>query len=318
MPVRFISPSLGGSSGPLRAHEWEISVAYRRLTADQWFVGTAVREASAPFGKPLFLDIDSLDVSTTYGVSNRISLTLTLPFSRGTHSRFYADGNRHKVKALGLGDISLFSNIWLRKPAEHPGGNVAVGVGLKTPSGDNGVIDDFFLADGSVTRSPIDQSIQLGDGGFGIILQAQAFRRLSHRLSGYVYGWYLLTPRDRTGVPSPLPGAPLSVPDVYSIRPGLTYAVRSKEGVSVSLGTRTDGIPVHDIVGGSDGFRRPGYTLYLDPGLAFARGGGIWTVNVPLRLHQNFKRSMVDLQKGTSGGGDLAKYLILVGYTWRF
>ena len=57
---------------------------------------------------------------------------------------------------------------------------------------------------------------------------------------------------------------------------------------------------------------------YLDPGLAFARGGGIWTVNVPLRLHQNFKRSMVDLQKGTSGGGDLAKYLILVGYTWRF
>ena len=328
MPVRFISPSLGGSSlgesslsgysGLLKAHQWEFGLAFRHLGADQWFVGTELREASAPFGQPLFLNINSLDASVSYGITDRVSLTLTLPFSHGTHSRFYADGNRHKVKGSGLGNISLVGNVWLRDPAKHPDGNFAVGLGLKTPSGDNGVVNDFFLANGSVTKNPVDQSIQLGDGGVGVILQAQGFQRLFNRVSGYLYGWYLLTPREHTDVSSPLAGVPLSVPDVYSIRPGLTYAIQPKRGLSVSLGARLDGIPLRDIVGGSNGFRRPGYSLYLDPGIALARRRGTLTLNVPLRLHQNFKRSLTDVQRGTSGGGDLARYLILVGYSRRF
>lgn len=318
MPVRFLSPSLGGLNGILPAGHWEVSVAYRHLGADQWFVGTAVKEAAAPFGQPLFLNIDSLDATVSYGLSNRVSLTLTVPFSRGTHSRFYADGVRHTVEAAGLGDVGLSSAFWLRNPTEHPEGNFAVGFGLKTPSGNNAVVDDFFLAGGSKTRSPVDQSIQLGDGGLGIILQAQGFHKVFDRASAYFYGWYLLTPREQTGVPSPLAGVPLSVPDVYSIRPGFAYAVAPRRGLSASLGTRMDGIPIHDIVGGSNGFRRPGYSLYLDPGVAIAWRRGVLTVNLPLRIHQNFKRSLTDIQEGTPGGGDLARYLIVVGYSVRF
>lgn len=324
MPVRFISPSLGGSSfeggygGPLRRHGWELDLAYRHLGADRWYVGTDVRESASPFGQPLFLNIQSVDGSVTYGLTDRVSLTLTLPFSHGTQSRFYADGKRHVVQAAGLGDVSLTGNIWLRNPACHPDSNFSVGFGLKAPSGNNSVLDDFFLANGSVTQSPVDQSIQLGDGGLGIILQAQGFQRLFHRTSGYFYGWYLVTPREKTSVLSPLPGAVLSVPDVYSVRPGVSYALRPERGLSVSLGTRIDGIPVHDIVGGNSGFRRPGYSLYLDPGVAMARGHGVFTLSVPVRLHQNFKRSLADIQAGSTGGGDLARYLILAGYSLRF
>jgi len=112
-----------------------VGVAFRHLGADQWFVGTDVRESAAPFGQPLFLNIDSLDVNVSYGVSDRISVTLTVPFSRGTHSRFYADGVRHKVSAAGLGDVSLVGNVWLRNPAKHPNGNVALGVGLRRRAG---------------------------------------------------------------------------------------------------------------------------------------------------------------------------------------
>ena len=111
---------------------------------------------------------------------------------------------------------------------------------------------------------------------------------------------------------------PLSVPDVYSFRPGVTYALQPKRGLTASLGTRIDGIPVRDIVGGNGGFRRPGYSFYLDPGLAVARGRGTFTFNVPLRLHQNFERSLVDVQNGATGGGDLARYLVLIGYSLRF
>jgi hypothetical protein len=293
-------------------------VAYRRLHADQWFAGASLRESASPFGQPLFIDINSLDASVNYGVTDRVSLTLTLPFSHGTHSRYYADGNRHQVRAGGLGDVSLVGNVWLRDPANHPDANLALGLGVKTPSGNNDVIDNLFLASGAVTQIPVDQSIQLGDGGWGVILQAQAFRKIVSNASGYLYGSYLLSPREKTGVPSPIPRVRWSVPDVYSIRPGLAYALRPAQGLSLSLGSRIDGIPVRDIIGGSDGFRRPGYSLYLDPGVAISRQGRTFTLNVPVRLHQNFKRSLVDVQNGRPGGGDLARYLILVGYSLRF
>ncbi len=293
-------------------------MAFRRLSADQWFVGSNVRESAAPFGRPLLLNIYSLDATFTYGVTDRVSVTLTVPFSRGTHSRFYADGNRHTVKAAGLGDISGIANVWLRPPASESSGNVAIGLGLKTASGNNGVVDNYFLADGSVTKNPVDQSIQLGDGGVGVIFQLQAYRKLVGSASGYVYGWYLLTPREKTGVASPLADVPLSVPDVYSFRSGISTALWRKHGISASLGPRFDGIPLRDFVGRSSGFRRPGYSLYLDQGIVVTAKRSTWSINVPLRVHQDFQRSLADIERGTAGGGDLAKYLVLIGYTVRF
>ena len=318
MPVRFLSPSLGGYSGFVPAKHWEIGAAFRRLSADQWFVGSQVRESAAPFGQPLFLNIYSLDATITYGVTDRLSVTLTVPFSHGTHDRFYADGKRHTVEAAGLGDISGVANLWLRRPSRESAGNVAIGFGLKTASGNNGVVDNFFLADGSVTKNPVDQSIQLGDGGVGVLFQVQAYRKLVGTASWYGYGWYLLTPRERTQVASPLAGVPLSVPDVYSVRSGVSTALWRRHGIAASLGPRIDGIPLRDFVGGSSGFRRPGYSLYLDPGIVMTAGRSTWSVNVPVRVHQDFQRSLADIEHGAAGGGDLAKSLLLVGYTVRF
>jgi hypothetical protein len=318
MPVRFLSPSLGGYSGFVEAKHWEVGAAFRRLSADQWFVGSQVRESAAPFGQPLFLNIYSVDATLTYGVTDRVSVTMTLPFSRGTHSRFYADGKRHTVEAGGLGDIGAIANIWVRRPARESSGNLAIGFGLKTASANNGVVDDFFLADGSVTRNPVDQSIQLGDGGIGMIFQLQGYRKLVGSASGYLYGWYLLTPREKTSVASPLAGVPLSVPDVYSVRSGISAPLSRRRSISGSLGPRIDGIPLRDLVGGSSGFRRPGYSLYVDPGVVITAGRSTWSVNVPVRVHQDFKRSLADIDRGSAGGGDLARYLVLIGYTARF
>ncbi len=318
MPVRFLSPSLGGYSGFVPAGHWEVGAAFRRLSADQWFVGSQVRESAAPFGQPLLLNVYSLDATITYGVTDRVSVTLTVPFSLGTHSRFYADGQRHTVEAAGLGDVSGIANIWLRRPATESSGNVALGLGLKTASGNNGVVDNFFLADGSVTKNPVDQSIQLGDGGIGAVFQLQGYRKLVAGASGYIYGWYLMTPREKTGVGSPLAGVPLSVPDVYSFRAGVSRGVGRRRGFLASLGSRIDGIPIRDFVGGSSGFRRPGYSLYVDPGVVVRAGRSTWSINVPVRVHQDFQRSLADVERGSVGGGDLARYLLLIGYTVRF
>jgi hypothetical protein len=310
---------LGGQRQEVfRAGEWQMGAAYRRLTADEWYVGTQVDENAAPFGRPLYLNINSLDFSVTYGVSNRVSVTLTLPFSHGTHDRFYSeDSARHKVKAFGLGDVSLVGTTWLLDPATHLSGNIALGLGVKAPTGDNEVTVDVAFAD-SVRRRIVDQSIQLGDGGWGVLLQAQAYRQVFSRGSAYFFGSYLLSPKEKTNVPSPIRGVPLSVPDVYTVRGGLAYAAWPEGGLSLSLGVRLDGIPLRDIMGGDDGFRRPGYTLYLDPGLALGWGRDEFTVSFPISLSQDFRASLIDRERGLRGGGDLAEYLIFAAYTHRF
>ena len=318
MPVRFTSPSLGGQRESfIGGSQWQVGLAYRHLGADKWFVGDEVYEQYAPGGHPLYLDMNSLDLSVAYGVTDRASLTLTLPFSHGTHSRFYEDSARHKVKAFGLGDISLVGNAWLLDPFGHPNGNVALGFGIKTPSGNNKASDDFFLAH-SVVQSPVDQSIQLGDGGWGVLLQLQAFQRVAARASAYVFGSYLLSPREVTDVAGP-GGVPLSVPDVYTARAGLAYALVPGAGLSVNLGGRLDGIPLRDIIGGGDaGFRRPGFVFYLDPGVAMRRGADELTLSMPIRLRQDFRQSLIDRERNSRGGGDLADLLVFAGYTHRF
>jgi hypothetical protein len=320
MPVRFTSPSLGGQRASfLSKGEWQVGLAYRHLYADQWFVGTKVDETKTPFQQPLFLNINSLDVSLAYGLSTRTSLTLTLPFLYGTQSRFYADLRRHEVQSVGLGDVNLIANTWLWAPQQRPNGNLNLGLGIKTPLGNNEVMDGWWLADSSEMQHVVDQSIQLGDGGWGIIVQAQAFQRVLPKTSVYLLGTYMLSTKEHTDVPSPLVGVNLAVPDVYYVRGGVARSLWTEGGVSASLGARLDGITQGDIIGGGDDyFRRPGYTLFLDPGLSVRRGAGEFTFNFPIRLHQNFPQSSIDRKMNYHGGGDLADYLIYASYTHRF
>lgn len=321
MPVRFTTPGLGGQNGQdVGQHEWQVGVAYRRLTADKWFVGHDLRADAAPFGKPLSLDINSLDVSVRYGLTSRVNLALTLPFSRGVQTRFYADGQPHHVSASGLGDINLIGNLWLVDPTANPARNLAIGVGVKVPTGNNSVMDDFFTTAGT-KRAPVDQSIQLGDGGVGIIFQTQALDHLAGNIFAYLSGSYLLSPKKKTQVQfvksdGTGSGIYLSVPDVYSGRVGVAYLISPARRLVGSVGARVDGIPLRDLVGGGDdGFRRPGYSLFADPGLSFAMAKGTFTLSAPVRVGLNFRP---DLTPGHPIGGDLADYLIFGGYTVRF
>jgi hypothetical protein len=315
MPVRFTTPSLGGQgelqAADLAAHEWRIALGYRHLHADQLFVGTQL----LPTNRPLIINLHSVDVTTSYAVTDRFSLSLTVPFLYGTQSRFYADSARHVVTAVGLGDVSLVGSRWLFDPHDRSG-NIAIGLGVKAPTGSHTATDAYFLAGGASIRYPVDQSIQPGDGGWGVILQLQAFRQAFPNGTAYVTGSYLINPRTLSDVPKD-PGGTIywSVPDVYSARLGLTYAPWPEQGVSVSLGGRIDGQPVRDLIGGGDpGFRRPGYSISLDPSVAITMGPSQFNLSLPIRLRANREASVLELQNGKHGGGDFASTLIFVSY----
>ena len=141
-------------------------------------------------------------------------------------------------------------------------------------------------------------------------------------LSGYAYGAYQLSPEEKTDVlfAPTVPTSALSVYDVYHARAGLGYAAWPEQGLSMSLGVRMDGIPVRDVLGKDGGFRAPGYTTYLDPGLALARGPGVFTLSIPVRLHGEFKQNVNEDNGPLPPGdrGDLASYLLFLGYAHRF
>src|SRR5713101_7405384 len=86
MPVRFTTPSLGGQGelqvADLAAHQWRIALGYRHLHADQLFVGTQL----LPTSQPLIINLHSVDVTTSYAVTDRFSLSLTVPFVDGMQS----------------------------------------------------------------------------------------------------------------------------------------------------------------------------------------------------------------------------------------
>ena len=299
---------------------WEIGVAYRRLTADEWLVGRSVQEEKAPFGQPLFLDINSVDFSASYGVSDRVSVNAWVPFSHGAHSRDYADGARHEVSAGGLGDVTVSGLGWLWNPRTHASGNVAAGLGIKTPSGKHDVTDDWYIQGGSI-RHTVDQSIQLGDGGWGVLLQAQAWRQIAGSTSAYGFASYLMSPRNMTDVVQAPAGTfsqvHVSVPDVFQTRAGIGFPLSSRLGLAATVGGRFESIPMGDLIGGSDGFRRPTLIGYADLGLTMSRGRTSFSLNVPIRVFADFRASDLDRQMGTPGGGDLADYLLLAGYTFR-
>ena len=74
------------------------------------------------------------------------------------------------------------------------------------------------------------------------------------------------------------------MPDVYTGRLGMSYGLLPEQGVSVSLGGRVDGIPYHDLIGKSDGFRRPSVIVFLDPAVALERGPNTFTFSSPIRM----------------------------------
>ena len=140
---------------------------------------------------------------------------------------------------------------------------------------------------GGQTRFFVDQSIQLGDGGWGVIVQGRAFHEVFHNSYAYASGSYLISPRNQTGVvqgqSGPYSRVRVSVPDVYNARAGLSYVASN---VVLSLGGRVDGIPMRDLIGRSDGFRRPATIGYVEPALSVTRGRGTYTINDLADFHE--------------------------------
>lgn len=335
MPFRLTSGLGVRGNSFLRAHQWEFTADYRWLRSRDadFFVGAArtppLPALQPPGGEGIRIDVHTVTLGLTYALSDRVRVSLAAPFQTGRISFIEEDGLRHAERITDLGDVSITGGAWLFNPRNGPRGNVMLGLGLKAPTGSHRDSVEFFTKTGPARRVA-DPSIQPGDGGWGIILQMQGFQQLAPRALGYVSASYLLNPRVQTeatiGRPIGLPGDPaagtpyhLSVPDAYSLRTGVSYAVAPQWGLSASLGGRLDGVPVEDAVNGGDAnFRRPGYSVFVDPGVDLTLGSSTFTLNVPVRAYADRRANLYDRVVNVQGGGNLARWQLLAGYTYRF
>jgi len=327
MPIRFTSPNLTLRDNTyLNDHGWQFGAGYRWLDADHFYIGHTYSPLASPGQKPIIIKVHTLNLSATYAFTNRFSAGILVPFVAGSQSMIQGDNLRHTQTDASLGDISLVANMWLLQPLDHATGNISVTVGVKAPTGSHDHTDAFHSASGDVTATPVQTSLQAGDGGWGIVLQTDAFKQISGKLSAYAAGSYLANPRGHSEVASPVSIATFTaVTDEYSAHAGLAYAVAPKKGLAVSLGGRIDGVPVHDAIGGGSlYFRRPGYTIFAEPAVSltlaktpFSRSGSTFSLSVPVAVDRNRESSVAEQQHGVRYGGDFASYLIFFNYSIR-
>ena len=314
-------------------------MSYRWLYSDRHFTEDSESPERFDLGTDVRNDVHSFDVSASYGINDRWSVTLTLPFSYADRSSVYEhaasfpefsdESRRRTTHAGGLGDVRITTDYWLFDPHNH-NGNLSLGVGFSAPTGDDHASDTFHRSTGAVNR-PVDPSIQPGSGGWGILLQMQGFRRLSERLFGYVGGFYTITPEEQTDTEFPLADLPFlqafltdelrynTIADQYSGRLGLSYVVLPDKGLSLSLGPRIDGVPANDLIGGDMGFRRPGFSVGVEPGISWHYKRHAFSVTAPVAVYRFRERSAPEDKLGRpAGDAAFADFTIFATYSLRF
>jgi hypothetical protein len=305
-------------------------VSYRYFHSFRDFQGD--EEVEIPFVKnDTYVDI--FDLSVAYAVSKRVSVSLELPFQYGSRTNAFEHDLVHvrTTRAAGMGDMRVAGNVWVLDPDKHSDYNVSLSLGLKIPTGQDDITDDFLRPDGRSVERPVDLSIQPGDGSWGIIFATNAFARLHKSTFAFFQATYLSNPREFNGVQTSYGDEPdftlgdkgakfNSVPDQWLVRSGVTTALWREKGLSGSLAVRWEGIPIHDLIGGSDGYRLPGYSVSIEPGLSISRGRDSLAVSVPVAIYRKGLRAIPDvrLKSPFAGIASFADFQINVTYSHLF
>jgi hypothetical protein len=330
--IRQNGPVFGSSNPYSNAGETQINVSTRNLRSTDHYGGDVEQVQRQTLGTYVVNTQHALDVTLSRTFTERLSMSVGVPFiaaSWGIPSPTApVPGPRANEDARGLGDISVSARYWLLPTATFRTGNISAGIGVKMPTGNEGYQDMYPDRNGNNNQPRyVDQSVQPGDGGWGMILELSGFKRLpGAQLFGSAN--YLVNPRDTNDTTSgsinrlPPNTQPTgnrdrfynSVPDQFMARLGSAVPV-GQTGFAASVAWRVEGVPRYDVIGASHGFRRPGVEMFIEPGFSYAKGSQIYSFQVPIAYYRN---RFPDPYTGASGDATFPNYIILASYGYRF
>lgn len=317
---------------------WQLNTNYRYFQSFRHFRGDVEEHERIENGTQVINTVNALDLGVSYQVNNRTYVAASIPIIHNDRSSLYEhygnslatnpDQVRFHTKSAGFGDLRLSAGRWLIDPEKQGKFNTAVGIGIKLPTGNYAVTDAFHKLSKEGTETilnlPVDQSIQLGDGGVGYTVDLQGYLQLFGQSSLYFNGFYMLNPQNTNGIirrPDLSDVNPtiesFSIPDQFAARLGFNQMLN--HALSVSLGGRVEGVPAHDLLGKSEGYRRPGYIVSLEPAISYMTPKFALLASVPYSLYRNRTKSVYDLQDPTGlrhGDAAFADYLINISFNY--
>lgn len=341
MTCSAIDPTSANTLFSKKQGTFMVNASYRYFKSFRHFRGDEQEKNRVADGTQVINLSHSLDLGVSYIAANRWTFTAAVPilyFDRSSLYEHYGNSlssnpnqERFHTKSAGIGDLRLSASYWLKNPMEQPKDNIALGLGIKFATGNPGVIDEFHKLNAQgqdyTIVKPVDQSIQLGDGAIGGFVDVQGYKMFGDKTSLYYNAFYLFTPAEVNDVERN-PGSEgdpiiqyFSVPDQFLARVGVNHSVKAVNGLGISLGVRAEGIPSKDVIGGSNGYRRPGYIISAEPGITYMKNKYVLAVNVPIAAYRNRTRSTYDLADPTGqrhGDAAFADYTVNFSLTKWF
>ncbi len=292
---------------------------WRSFSSFRHFSGTVENTSRQALGTFIPNHQNIYNVSLDMQVTPRWSVNAFVPVLQGTRDQKYAPVQ--KVEIAGIGDMIVGVQGWVLRPPTENGGNIAFSIGLKLPTGINNGTGTGTLANGTVQKVVADQSLQPGDGTWGFTLGSQAYKTAPLHTIGYFQGSWLFSPVDTTGVPTfraSKAESVMSATDQYLFRAGLSRHVPHLRGLAGSFGGRMEGVPVRDAFGKSDGFRRPGYIISIEPALQYQHHRDMLSLSAPWAVQRNRRASVTDLAAGKHGDAAFADYAVILSASHTF
>lgn len=297
---------------------WTVSFGYRYQQSFRHFVGTVEQVQREVNHNQIYNLYHLVDLGIERQLTPRLSVTASVPLIFTHRNQLYAPSGKQVLN--GVGDATVGFRSWIFKPPTESGDNISVGVSLKMPTGDYRATTQAVRG-GRVITASNDISLMGGDGGTGFVVDISGYKTAPFRSLLYGSALWLFNPRNTNGVSTfrTAPGEEyFSVSDQYLFRGGVGHPLPWIRGLAGSFGLRMEGVPVRDLVGKSEGFRRPGYALSIDPGLLYARGLYTFSLNGPWAIRRDRKASVPDIARGAHGDAAFADYTILFGLSRRF
>jgi hypothetical protein len=329
--IRNNAPVFGANASVYQqAGEWSLSLTSRNLVSNDHYSGTEEQVQRQVLENYVTNKQNLVDINVSRVMTRRLTLSVGVPFVNSVWASrdpgFPLPAERHEIgqNGRGIGDISLTGRYWIFNPDTHPDWNVAAGGGMKMPTGNSRAQDRFpGRTDTTNILRYVDQSVQPGDGGWGLMMEAHTFRRVN-RVLLFGSGSYLANPRDTNETPSiitvlgiPLTGAfeglgVNSVPDQYIARFGGTVAIG--KGFTAAVAWRMEGLRRYDLFGGSHGWRRPGTEMFIEPGVGYSKGAHAFSFNVPFGYYYNRHPNPYT---GNPGDATFPRHIFLSSYSFR-
>ena len=303
-------------------HGLTITTGFRTYNSFRHYVGTVYQVQRAINHNAIVNHVDLVELDVNYQLTPRFSLIATVPGMEATRHGQASPLNVYR--SGGIGDVTVGVQGWIFRPPTENHGNVNLSAQLKLPTGINDAKGTKTLSNGTTQIEPFDESIQPGDGTWGFSLATEMYHPVAWGVSAYFTGSWLFSPQDTTGVLTyrSAPGENvISATDQYLWRGGLSRPVtgmRALRGLALSFGGRMEGIPVRDAFGASNGFRRPGYVISIEPGLMYERRRTMFFASGPWAMERNRKTSVTDYANGIHGDAAFADYTIIAGISQTF